>query len=70
MFVPAKTPRAIVERIHQETMKALRAPGMPGKLAQHGVEPMPISPEAFDALIRDEIETNIALMKTAGIKPT
>jgi len=43
---------------------------MPEKLAQHGVEPMPISSESFDALIRNEIETNIALMKTAGIKPT
>ena len=70
MFVPAKTPRDIVERLHQETQKALRAPGMPEKLAQHGVEPMAITPEAFDALIRNEIETNIALAKTAGIRPT
>ena len=70
MFLPAKTPREIVERLHRETQKALRAPGMPEKLAQHGVEPMPISSESFDALIRNEIETNIALMKTAGIKPT
>jgi tripartite-type tricarboxylate transporter receptor subunit TctC len=68
MFLPAKAPRDIVERMHQEAQRALRAPGMPQKLAQHGVEPMPITPEAFDALIKNEIESNIALVKAAGIK--
>jgi tripartite-type tricarboxylate transporter receptor subunit TctC len=68
MFLPAKAPRDIVDRMHQETQKALRAPGTPQKLAQHGVEPMPIAPEAFDALIKNEIDGNIALVKAAGIK--
>src|SRR5262249_34696870 len=54
MFLPSKTPRDIIERLHQETQKALNAPGMPEKLAQQGADPMPITPAAFDAQIRRE----------------
>jgi tripartite-type tricarboxylate transporter receptor subunit TctC len=68
MFLPAKTPREIVERLHQETLKALRAPGVPEKLAQQGIEPMPITPAAFDAQIKTEIDSILALVKAAGIK--
>jgi tripartite-type tricarboxylate transporter receptor subunit TctC len=68
MFVPAKTPREIVERLHQETLKALRAPGVPEKLAQQGIEPMPIAPAAFDAQVKSEIDSILALVKAAGIK--
>ena len=33
MFVPAKTPRAIVDRLHLETIKALETPGLRDRLA-------------------------------------
>lgn len=68
MFLPAKTPRAIVDRLHQEVQKALQAPGMDKRLAQNGIDPMPITPQAFDALIKKEVAENIALVKAAGIK--
>lgn len=68
MFLPAKTPRAIVDRLHQEVQKALQAPGMDKRLAQNGIDPMPITPQAFDALIQKEVAENIALVKAAGIK--
>jgi tripartite-type tricarboxylate transporter receptor subunit TctC len=69
MFAPAKTPRAIVERMHAETAKVLANPAVRERLYKTGVEPMPISPAEFDALVRKEIETNAALIKAAGIKP-
>lgn len=65
MFLPAKTPRDIVERFHQETLKALC---VPAKLALQGIDPMPIAPVAFDAQIKNEIDSILALVKTAGIK--
>jgi tripartite-type tricarboxylate transporter receptor subunit TctC len=68
MFVPAKTPRAIIDRLHQETEKALRSPGVVEKFKPQGIEPMPLTPAEFDALIRKEIATNIALVKAAGLK--
>jgi tripartite-type tricarboxylate transporter receptor subunit TctC len=68
MFAPTKTPREIVDRMHQELQKALSAAGLQQRLAQYGVDPMPIAPTAFDALVKTEVDANIALVKAAGIK--
>lgn len=68
MFLPVKTPRSIVERLHEAVQKVLGAPGMNKRLAQSGIDPMPIAPQAFDALVAKEVADNIALVKAAGIK--
>ena len=68
MLVPAKTPRAIVDRLYTETQKVLRSPGVIDKFKPQGIEPMPLTPTEFDAMIGKEIETNIALVKAAGLK--
>jgi tripartite-type tricarboxylate transporter receptor subunit TctC len=68
ILVPAKTPRAIIDRLHAETVRALAIPEVQAKLEQQGVEPMPLNPEEFDALIKHEIASNLALAKAAGLK--
>lgn len=68
MFVPAKTPRNVVNRLHQETVKALQANEVRERLAKLGTEPMPLTPEEFDKLIREELVANAALVKAAGIE--
>jgi tripartite-type tricarboxylate transporter receptor subunit TctC len=68
LFLPAKTPREIVDRLHDETIKALRAPKLMDKLASLGVDSMVMSPSEFDALIQKEIATNRDLVKGAGVK--
>ena len=68
LFLPVKAPRALVDRMHQEVQRGLAMPAMRAKLAQHGVDPMPIAPRAFDTLIRNEVNSNIALVKKAGLK--
>ena len=68
LFVPAKTPREIVERLYQETQKALRLPAVVEKFGPQGIEPMPMTPAEFDALIKKEIAINVALVKAAGLK--
>jgi len=68
MLVPAKTPRALVNRLHEETLKVLRQPGVIEKFKPQGIEPMPLTPAEFDALIAKEIENNIAIVKAAGLK--
>jgi tripartite-type tricarboxylate transporter receptor subunit TctC len=68
MLVPAKTPRPIVERLHQETQKVLQLPAVRDKFAPQGIEPMALTPAEFDALIKKEIADNIALVKAAGLK--
>ena len=68
MFVPVKTPRDVVERLHREVLRALQSPGIQDKLAALGAEPMAMTPEKFDAFLRDEIAMNASLVKAAGIK--
>jgi tripartite-type tricarboxylate transporter receptor subunit TctC len=68
MLAQAKTPRSIIERLHAEVQKALALPAVQTKLAQQGVEPMPLTPQAFDAMIAKEIVSNIKLAKAAGLK--
>ncbi len=68
MLVPAKTPRAIVDRLHAETQKVLRLPAVIEKFKPQGIEPMPLTSTEFDALIAKEIESNIAIVKAAGLK--
>ena len=68
ILVPAKTPRAIVDRLHAETMKALALPEVKAKLTPQGVEPLPLKPAEIDAMIVKEIANNLALAKAAGLK--
>jgi tripartite-type tricarboxylate transporter receptor subunit TctC len=68
MLVPAKTPRDIVKRLHDETMRVLRQPAVVEKFKPQGIEPLPLTPTEFDALIAKEIEINKAIVKAAGLK--
>jgi tripartite-type tricarboxylate transporter receptor subunit TctC len=68
VLAPAKTPREIIDRLHQETMTALQTPALREKLAGFDVEPMAMSPAEFDAFIRGDILANAALAKAAGLK--
>ena len=67
LFLPAKTPRPIVEKLHQETVKALQAPAVKERFATLGVEPMPMTLEQLDKFFRDDVAANAALVKAAKI---
>jgi tripartite-type tricarboxylate transporter receptor subunit TctC len=68
MFAPAKTPGDTVNRLYRETLKALGLPDVREKLSRLGAEPMDYNPEQFNAYLRNEIASNAALVKAAGIK--
>jgi tripartite-type tricarboxylate transporter receptor subunit TctC len=67
MTVPKKTPRDVVARIHQETVKGIEDPAVKDKLVKLGVETMILTPEAFDARIAKEAPMAVDLAKAAGI---
>jgi tripartite-type tricarboxylate transporter receptor subunit TctC len=67
VFLPAKTPRAIVGKLHDETLKALQSPKVKEKLASLGVDPMVMTSAEFQALVEKEIGTDAALAKAAGL---
>ena len=67
MFLPAETPREIVDRLYRETARALATPALKESLARLGAEQNLMEPRAFDAEIRREISANAALVKASGI---
>lgn len=68
VFVHAKTPRPIIDRLYKELKEILAMPAIVGKLKPQGVEPMDFTPQQFDDLIKKEIALNKALVKAAGLK--
>lgn len=68
-FLPAKTPRDIVERLYQEIRKAKEQPDIKAKLAALGGEPMDMTPAQYGDYVRKSVEMNRVLAKAAGIKP-
>ena len=67
LFMHAKTPRAIVERLHQEAAKAMQEPSVQERFKQLGVEPMPMTIAQFETFFRDDVEAAVALVKAADI---
>jgi tripartite-type tricarboxylate transporter receptor subunit TctC len=68
MFVPSRTPREIVARIHAETVKALNSTEVRERYARLGAETEIFTPEQFDAYLREEVASNAQLVKAANIK--
>ena len=67
---PAKTPRAIVDRLNAETQKALAVPAVKERLATFGVEPMPMTVDEFGKFYRDDVVAIVKLAKDVNLVPT
>jgi len=69
VVAPAKTPRAIIMRLHGAAMLALKTEEMKEKLSTDGAEPEGSTPEAFAALIKSELEKWGKVARAANIEP-
>ena len=69
MMAPAKTPREIVNRLHDEVAKALASPEVKERFLKLGADAWTLKPEQFDAYIKEEIASNAKLVKAAGLTP-
>jgi len=69
MLAPAKTPREIVARLNAEINKAEQLPETRERMAKLGAEPMPMSPEQFDAFIKQQYDELGKVMLAAGATP-
>ncbi len=67
VFMPAKTPRDIVDRFHREAVKTMQLPNVKERLETLGMDPMPLTPAQFDAHVRSEIASTGLLAKAAGL---
>jgi tripartite-type tricarboxylate transporter receptor subunit TctC len=68
--VPAKTPADIIQRLNDETTKALAVPRTQERLTEIAAEPMIMSPSDFAAMLAEEFASNARLAKTIGLKAT
>jgi tripartite-type tricarboxylate transporter receptor subunit TctC len=68
LLAPAKTPRAILEKLNTEIAHILKQPEVRQRFGPLGIEPITSSPEEFDKLIANEVATFTRLAKAGNIK--
>jgi len=68
VFMPAKTPRDIVQKFYAVASRVLQSPAMQQKLKQLAVDPFPMRPEQFDQYVVKDLDTNGRLFRTATKK--
>ena len=68
LLAPSKTPRDIVNKLNADVARIMQLPEVRERMANLGAEAMPMSPEQFDAYIKDEFNTLGAVMRAAGTK--
>ena len=68
ILVPAKTPRAIVDRLNSEIATALRDPEVGAKFETLGIEPVGNTPEQFGEQIKADLARWKVVVEAAKIK--
>jgi tripartite-type tricarboxylate transporter receptor subunit TctC len=67
LLAPAKTPKAVVERLNKETVAALSSPELRKAFQDRGVMPSPTSPDEFGRFIQSEVAKWKELAARVGI---
>ena len=67
-WVPAGTPRQIVNRLDAEMLRSLEAPEVKEALTKHGYSPAPMNAAQFDMFYRAEIARYAKVVKDANLK--
>jgi len=65
--VPSATPRAIIRKIRDDSVKALNAPDVHRRIVELGNEAVGSTPEEFDAFIAADMKKWIKVIHDAGI---
>ena len=68
LFVPARTPPAVIQKLHADTVPALADPATKTRLEQLGVGVIGSSPEELRAYLKAEMDKWGVIIKEAGIK--
>ena len=69
MFAPAGTPKAVINRLNTEIVKAINKPIVNQKLAESGLQPGPSTPEELDRFVKQQLAAWGKKIKDAGIQP-
>jgi tripartite-type tricarboxylate transporter receptor subunit TctC len=55
MFAPANTPKPVVDRLYRSIMKSIDTPEFRQLMAEQGLEPSGITPDAFQAFMKTDL---------------
>jgi tripartite-type tricarboxylate transporter receptor subunit TctC len=69
LLVPARTPKAIVERLNAEVRKALTSSLVAEQFLAQGLEPAASSPHEFGAYLQSEVAKWARVVKASGATP-
>ena len=70
LLAPAGTPAAIVNKLHQETVKVLGQPDMRARFSQMGLDTVGNTPNELAAIVRSDVAKWTKVIKDAGITAT
>ena len=69
LLAPARTPRAIVDKLNREITRILGLPDIQQRMRALGAEPAPGTPAELDKFIANQLRVVMQLAKKAGIEP-
>ena len=68
LFLPAKTPRDVVAKLHDAVVKSVNTPAVREKLVEAGSDPLTMTPDEFTKFLRADIEKWARVVKAANVK--
>ena len=68
LFLPAKTPRDVVAKLHDAVVKTVATPAVRDKLIETGADPLTMTTDDFTRFVRADIEMWGRVVKAAGVK--
>jgi tripartite-type tricarboxylate transporter receptor subunit TctC len=69
LLAPAGTPKEVIDKVHDEALKALNDPKTSERIAQLGLDPVGSSPAEMGATIKGDLAKWAKVIKEADIKP-
>ena len=68
LLAPAGTPQAIIDQTNKEIARILNLPDINARLQSVGFFPSPSTPEEYDTILREQIESLSKLVRIAGLR--
>jgi tripartite-type tricarboxylate transporter receptor subunit TctC len=68
LLLPAKTPRDIVNKLHDAVVKTVNTPAVHEKLVAAGSDPLTMTPDEFARFLRADIEKWRKVVQETGVK--
>src|SRR5260221_799077 len=68
LFAPARTPEAIIARMHKEVARVLHLPEVKQKLIEQSADPVGSSPEELGRVVKTELKKCAEVVRSAKIR--